>query len=507
MFADRGHGGRRVRGRRRPGADRRHVPATPSARRRPPENTARADGVIAAAWVCLLSPLAAALAITSAGRALPRRAAGWIATASTSVSFVAARRRVPEASVRGPGPAPSPVDGLDVARRRRPPRRPDDPRRPAERLHDAGRLRRRLADRRVLDRLHARRPGRAPLLRVHGAVRVLDAHARPGRQPAAAARRLGPRRPLVLPADRLPPRAAERDRGCEEGVHHERRRRRDDGARSVPADPAHGLARLRLAHRHRRVERPRDRPRRARPARRRRREVGADPAAHVAAGRDGGPDTRERAHPRGDHGDRGRLPDRAVPQRLRARAGRAGHGGDPRRGHARRRRIDRPRPDGHQARDRLLDDVADRLHVRRRRRGCVLERDVPPDDARVLQGAALPRRRARHPRARRRAGHAQDGRPAHADAEDVPVLRRRRTRARRDPAVRRLLLQGPDPRGDPRARHLRRLPVDRRDRRGLPHRALHVPDDLPRLLGRAEPVRARAGTWSLRDQVPRRAGR
>ena len=40
----------------------------------------------------------------------------------------------------------------------------------------------------------------------------------------------------------------------------------------------------------------------------------------------------------------------------------------------------------------------------------VRERDVPPDDARLLQGAALPRRRHRHPRARRRAGHAADGR-------------------------------------------------------------------------------------------------
>ena len=39
-------------------------------------------------------------------------------------------------------------------------------------------------------------------------------------------------------------------------------------------------------------------------------------------------------------------------------------------------------------------------------------RDVPPDHARVLQGAALPRRRRDHPPPRRRAGHPQDGRPA-----------------------------------------------------------------------------------------------
>jgi NADH:ubiquinone oxidoreductase subunit 5 (subunit L)/multisubunit Na+/H+ antiporter MnhA subunit len=53
--------------------------------------------MIAAAWVCLLSPLAAALAITLAGMRISGRTAGWIATASTSVSFVAA-------AVAGPGP-------------------------------------------------------------------------------------------------------------------------------------------------------------------------------------------------------------------------------------------------------------------------------------------------------------------------------------------------------------------------------------------------------------------
>ena len=44
----------------------------------------------AAAWVCLLSPLAAALLITLAGGRLTRRGAGYLATLSTFVSFVAA---------------------------------------------------------------------------------------------------------------------------------------------------------------------------------------------------------------------------------------------------------------------------------------------------------------------------------------------------------------------------------------------------------------------------------
>ena len=43
----------------------------------------------AAAWICLLSPLAASLAIALAGTSISRRLAGYIATASVGVSFVA----------------------------------------------------------------------------------------------------------------------------------------------------------------------------------------------------------------------------------------------------------------------------------------------------------------------------------------------------------------------------------------------------------------------------------
>jgi NADH-quinone oxidoreductase subunit L len=46
--------------------------------------------LIAAAWICLLAPLGATLVITLAGMRISGRTAGWIATASTSVSFVAA---------------------------------------------------------------------------------------------------------------------------------------------------------------------------------------------------------------------------------------------------------------------------------------------------------------------------------------------------------------------------------------------------------------------------------
>ena len=46
--------------------------------------------MIEAAWVCLLSPLAAAILITLAGTRITRRGAGYLATLSTAVSFVAA---------------------------------------------------------------------------------------------------------------------------------------------------------------------------------------------------------------------------------------------------------------------------------------------------------------------------------------------------------------------------------------------------------------------------------
>ena len=46
--------------------------------------------MIAAAWICLFSPLAAATLITLLGMRIPRKAAGYIATLSVLVSFVAA---------------------------------------------------------------------------------------------------------------------------------------------------------------------------------------------------------------------------------------------------------------------------------------------------------------------------------------------------------------------------------------------------------------------------------
>ena len=153
------------------------------------------------------------------------------------------------------------LDGLDLADCRRPPLRRRDPDRPALRLHDARRLRRRLPDPRLRDRLHARRRGGAALPRLQGALHLLHAPARQGGEPPAAPRRLGHGRPLVLPADQLLAPAARSGRRGQEGVHHERGRRRDLRARALHPHPA---------DRRRSTSRPSS-PRRPRPSARTRR--------------------------------------------------------------------------------------------------------------------------------------------------------------------------------------------------------------------------------------------
>ena len=131
---------------------------------------------------------------------------------------------------------------------------------------------------------------------------------------------------------------------------------------------------------------------------------------------------------------RGRLHGRALPQALRdgaalARDRRVGGRLD------RDLRGDhRARADRHQARARVLDHQPARLHVRGRRGRRVRGRHLPPRDARLLQGAALPGRGQRDPRSRRRAGPAQDGRARAAHARHhghVPGRRRRPGRASR----------------------------------------------------------------------------
>ena len=154
------------------------------------------------------------------------------------------------------------------------------------------------------------------------------------------------------------------------------------------------------------------------------RQVGPAAAVRVAARRHGRPDAGVGAHPRRHHGHRRRLPDdpgQPAPGhglRLAADGHRLG-----RRAHRPVRRHHRRRPERHQEGAGLLDDQPARLHVPRRRRRRLRGRHLPHGHPRLLQGAAVPRRRLGDPRHARRAGHAAHGRAAQAHADH----RRRRS--------------------------------------------------------------------------------
>ena len=146
------------------------------------------------------------------------------------------------------------------------------------------------------------------------------------------------------------------------------------------------------------------------------------------------------------------------------------------------RRLDRPRPDRHQARHRLFDLLAARLHVRGDGRRRLPGRHVPPVHPRLLQGAALPRRRLGDPRRLRRAGHAEDGRAPQDDPGHLLDDDHRHAGADRLPVHRRLVLEGRDHRirlhGEQSACRLR-LRDDRR--RGADDQLLFLAPDLPDL--------------------------
>ncbi len=199
----------------------------------------------AGAWLCLLAPLAGFLAILLAGNRIGRTAAGWVEHRVGVRRLRGRCRRADPAVGRGARGAPPRADRVHLAQGRQLPAGALDHGRHALDRDDARRHGRRRPHRPLLDRLHGGRGRAAALLRLHEPLRLLDAHARAGRQPAADARRLGPRRPRLVPPDRLLPRAPRGGRRGEEGVHRQRARRRAVRDGALPADREDRQRRLR----------------------------------------------------------------------------------------------------------------------------------------------------------------------------------------------------------------------------------------------------------------------
>ena len=177
----------------------------------------------------------------------------------------------------------------------------------------------RLPDPCLLDGIHGARRWLLPLFRIPQPLPVLHAGPGLGEQLRVSVRRLGRCRLLQLRADRvLLPQEVGFERR-QQGIHRQPRRRRRVRAGHA-ADIQH--ARHAEVHRDRTGSRgwrlPRGgflgaaEPHRPAVLHRCHGQVGAAPAACLAAGRDGGPDTGLGADPRRHHGDSRRLPGGSI---------------------------------------------------------------------------------------------------------------------------------------------------------------------------------------------------
>ena len=208
------------------------------------------------------------------------------------------------------------------------------------------------------------------------------------------------------------------------------------------------------------------------PVHRRDGQVRAGAAARLAARFHGRPHADFGADPRGHDGHGRHLHGRADVAFVRTVGDRAQLRAGDRRDDGPVHGVPRHRQQRHQAGRGVLDAVPARLHDRGPGRLRVRGLDLPPDDARILQGAAVPRRRLGHHRDAPRAGHAQDGRPQEVHAHHVRHRADRFAGADRVPRLFRILLQGRGDRGGaclaPAGRDVRLLvPADRRVRHGV----------------------------------------
>ena len=203
------------------------------------------------------------------------------------------------------------------------------------------------------------------LLLVPEPVRRVHAGAGARLELPGAVRGLGRRRPLLVPADRVLVQEEVGGRRRQEGVRRQPHRRLRVPARHVRAvrDVRHPRVRGVAA---KVAAMPPEAAfgvlsrRDAAAVRRRHRQVRADSALRLAAGRDGRPDAGVGPHPRRDDGHRRRLHDWPQCGALQPRAGDADDRGGDRRGDRADGRHDRPGAERHQARAGVLDGVAAR---------------------------------------------------------------------------------------------------------------------------------------------------
>ena len=207
-----------------------------------------ADGVFALLWLVIALPLAGA-AILLVGGPLANGTAGPLGPPARRRAADRLLRAQP-GDVRGPAGArgggapgrPAPVHLVPdaVVRRRHGPAL-----RPAVSAVPAADHRGRLADPRLLHRLHGARPAAPPVLRLPQPVRRLDADAGALGQLRGAVPGLGGGRPRVVPADRLlAAQALGRGRG-QEGLRDQPggRHRAQPGGRAVLRHLRHDVLR------------------------------------------------------------------------------------------------------------------------------------------------------------------------------------------------------------------------------------------------------------------------
>ena len=225
------------RGRGRAGDHRGDLPSSPRCHRRRPhgaQGLTMARDLLDLVWIVPLLPLLGAATLLVLGKRIGEPRAGWLASGLMAGSFVwsvvtfFALHDLPESARAHVTTIFTwlPSGGLHVEH--------GLPRRSAVGHVHPLRHRRRHADPRLRDRLHARRPALLPLLRLHEPVLRLDADPGARLELPRHLPRVGGRRAVLVPAHLVLVRAPRRGDRRQEGVHHHPHRRLRLHDRDVP---------------------------------------------------------------------------------------------------------------------------------------------------------------------------------------------------------------------------------------------------------------------------------